>query len=615
MELSETSDGLPPFNLFANPFRILRVHPAATNQEIRDAFEIAREQRLAPEDALASARDSIVDLSQRLFHELRYPIDSPRIDVDALYAILSSEAPANELLLFAGRLAPLSRANFVAHIAATRSTDSAVLRAIVDAHVCIEAMGIYEILKELRRTSENPAPSPASVNQGLQDLLDMHAQAAMARIEGGKDSIEPLLASTQQISELGDRRHTEVLRSLVAAYRRSSNLQQSIELHQIESACEALQAQPTEASRLEVLAEALVGWVSLCRPLIALDIHRGARERDLEIPTDLVRALIGNLTASQQYDVALKVLDLGRNLLSSMPTAVDQLEGDKRLIERLLLDAQMKPLEDFIDGFQSDFRLLNQALKKNGFGQNATDAASGLWRVFVKTAKATDPGRSPEPWMLIRDLAIHLNQNVEGAKAAASALISGLIHHGEKVAVVPSVLHTLRDDLRLIQTERRSDERRPTKPNHEKAVWLAGTTLAAFFVIAFYLGFTRTPFSLKTFARAPAEIGSMADAEIKPAVGSGQHFSLEYVRYCHFQEERLRILKEAVRSAEDTRAFNTLVVDYNSRCSDFFYRDSDVATVTAEIAANRQRLTDEAGRIMSTWPGHATVPVFAQPAK
>jgi len=90
---------------------------------------------------------------------------------------------------------------------------------------------------------------------------------------------------------------------------------------------------------------------------------------------------------------------------------------------------------------------------------------------------------------------------------------------------------------------------------------------------------------------------------------------LEYVRYCHFQEERLRILKGAARSAEDTRAFNTLVVDYNSRCSDFFYRDSDVATVTAEIAANRQRLTDEAGRIMSTWPGHATVPVFAQPAK
>jgi len=39
----------------------------------------------------------------------------------------------------------------------------------------------------------------------------------------------------------------------------------------------------------------------------------------------------------------------------------------------------MKPLEDFIDGFHSDFGLLNQALKNDGFGPKATGAASGLW--------------------------------------------------------------------------------------------------------------------------------------------------------------------------------------------------------------------------------------------
>jgi len=47
-------------------------------------------------------------------------------------------------------------------------------------------------------------------------------------------------------------------------------------------------------------------------------------------------------------------------------------------------DARMKPLEDFIDGFHSDFGLLNQALKKDGFGPKATGAASGLWAVFVR---------------------------------------------------------------------------------------------------------------------------------------------------------------------------------------------------------------------------------------
>ncbi len=98
-----------------------------------------------------------------------------------------------------------------------------------------------------------------------------------------------------------------------------------------------------------------------------------------------------------------------------MPTAIDQLDEDKRLLKRLLLDAKMKPLEDFIDGFQSDFGSLNQALKKNGFGQNATDAARSLWDVFVKVVKLTDPGKSAEPWMLIRDLALHLSHNRAGS--------------------------------------------------------------------------------------------------------------------------------------------------------------------------------------------------------
>jgi hypothetical protein len=65
-------------------------------------------------------------------------------------------------------------------------------------------------------------------------------------------------------------------------------------------------------------------------------------------------------------------------------------------------------------------------------------------------------------------------------------------------------------------------------------------------------------------------------------------------------------MKRKAQGAEDIRAFNLLAVDYNSRCSDFFYQEGDLATVTAEVAANRQRLAAEAGRIMSTWPGHTS---------
>ena len=272
----------------------------------------------------------------------------------------------------------------------------------------------------------------------------------------------------------------------------------------------------------------------------------------------------------------------------------------------------MKPLEDFIDGFHSDFGLLNQALKKDGFGPKATGAASGLWAVFVRVVRAADPRKSAEPWMLVRDLAIHLSHNV-GDAAAASALIEGLIHYGRNVFALPSILDTLRDDLRLIKYEHRVDESSAT--TLARSLRLAIVALATCCAIALYLGFDRARLWIGTLARPHGEIGSIAtEAEAIPAVGVGQHYSLDNVRYCHFQEERLRTMKREAQGAEDIRAFNLLAVDYNSRCSDFFYQESDLATVTAEVTANRQRLAAEAERIMSTWPGHTSTS-SAQSAK
>ncbi|HWO28285.1 MAG TPA: hypothetical protein VNO32_05765, partial [Candidatus Acidoferrum sp.] len=190
------------------------------------------------------------------------------------------------------------------------------------------------------------------------------------------------------------------------------------------------------------------------------------------------------------------------------------------------MDARMKPLEDFIDGFHSDFGLLNQALKKDGFGPKATGAASGLWAVFVRVVKATDPRKSAEPWMLVRDLAIHLSHNV-GDAAAASALIEGLIHYGRNVFALPAILDTLRDDLRLTKEEHRIGESNPARLARKRSLRLAIVALATCCAIALYLGFDRARLWIGTLARPHGEIDSMAtEAEAIPAVGAGLHYSL-----------------------------------------------------------------------------------------
>jgi hypothetical protein len=96
------------------------------------------------------------------------------------------------------------------------------------------------------------------------------------------------------------------------------------------------------------------------------------------------------------------------------------------------------------------------------------------------------------------------------------------------------------------------------------------------------------------------------EPELLPPASKGQRYPREYVRYCHFQEERLRIVKQDLKSQEDIRAYNALASDYNSRCSDFFYQDEDLRIVKDEVIAKQKQLEADALRILSTWPWHAT---------
>jgi hypothetical protein len=134
----------------------------------------------------------------------------------------------------------------------------------------------------------------------------------------------------------------------------------------------------------------------------------------------------------------------------------------------------------------------------------------------------------------------------------------------------------------------------------KKAILAAAALLAMLGLLGAY--WTLDPGAASSVASAPAPTEAKTEPELLPPVGQGQRFAREYVRYCHFQEERLRVVKQQVRGAEDIRAYNTLANDYNSRCSDFFYQDEDLRLVRQEVIAKRELLEADAERILSTWP-------------
>ena len=137
---------------------------------------------------------------------------------------------------------------------------------------------------------------------------------------------------------------------------------------------------------------------------------------------------------------------------------------------------------------------------------------------------------------------------------------------------------------------------------HVKKAVLAAAALLAMLGLfgAYWTVDPGTPLSVAS-APSPPQPKTQPEPELLPPVGNGQRFAREYVRYCHFQEERLRVVKQQVRGPEDIRAYNALANDYNSRCSDFFYQDEDLRLVKEEVIAKRKLLEADAERILSTW--------------
>ncbi|KRR27871.1 hypothetical protein CQ14_08510 [Bradyrhizobium lablabi] len=142
-------------------------------------------------------------------------------------------------------------------------------------------------------------------------------------------------------------------------------------------------------------------------------------------------------------------------------------------------------------------------------------------------------------------------------------------------------------------------------PHVRKAALAAAALLVMLGLLVAYWTFDgEAAFSV---ASAPSPSEAKAEPELLPPVGKGQRFAREYVRYCRFQEERLRVVKQQVRGPEDIRAYNALANDYNSRCSDFFYQDEDLRAVKEEVIAKQKVLEADAERILSTWPWRSSV--------
>jgi hypothetical protein len=628
MDLSELGEGRK-FDLLAHTFRALGVDPTTSQQDLLSALKQAAQT--ASMTDLTSIRDALFNPHRRLFYELAYPLDCVRSEIDAYYAALGANVATRELLRFADRLWPLARANFLAHVASHRPASGEHLFELVRSHTAVDPTDIHIRLRTARAAAGIPAPSFLSVSQGLSELRKAHLNAALLGYHAAQDAAVPMFECARRAlaSEEGD--CSKALGRLLRSYKHAIDQARTEACQRMERACAAVSVEPNDASSIREMSDAAEVWTSLCRPLLAWNAKQRERQLSFDTPVAPLRALVRELCERRQFQAAVKVKAATRDMFAEVPTTLDQLAEDARLLAAMSAYRSMDQLQKLIHEADMDASLLIPALATSGFGQTSTGPARRFWQAFVD---ATSTSPEPSSWRLMHDFTVRLSNRPEAA-AAVVALIDGLIRYGERTSLPPKMLGELRDNLAFMHSfigaEPAPDEMRARPSTREKGARLAALsaglarlfakkprrlspsgkghwgkpavgvgliTTVALCAYAACLGFDRVPFWLsETSAAAPL------DAQTVPQVGTGQHFALEGVRYCRYQQERIGFIKKWIKGTDDARTYNLLIVDYNSRCSDFFYKDEDRKLVEAEVKAKQDVLEADARQIVSARSG------------
>jgi hypothetical protein len=620
-----------PFDLFALPFSMLGVGPTASEQVLREAFD--RGIKTASVMDLTLAFEMLSAPARRLLHELAYPLDCPDSGVEIFYAALRTDAKTDDLLSFADQLQPLARANFLAHIAARRPASGQFLYELVRSHAAIDPTSIHQALKKTRLGAGLPAPSFLSVNEGLVQLRQAHAFGAFKGYHAIQDIAAPMLECTLKALASEERHSSKALGRFLRLYRSATEQVQTDAAILIETACAALLKRPDDAACSETIVRAAETWTSLSRPLLLWNTDQPSGQLKFGTPIASLRNLLKELCARKQYDVALDLMSACREPFSAVPTTLDDLSEDARLAKALSAYDCIRQLRKVIDQAERDPEPLVAALEKDGFSEASGEPVLSLWKGFVAVAGTTLAPPEQSPWRLIRDFAVRLS-NRPNAAAAVVALLSGLIRLGESQGVPGRTLAELRDNLRFMQSFMGVDlaedslaENPPRKDAAPRtgrfAAWVAGIMrpasslpsawtmplismgVAASLAVGALVYFGPdwpmlwpSELSAATLDDATTSLGT----ETMPSIGTGQHLTVEGVRYCNFQKERLRLIKQMIKRPEEARSYNLMIVDYNSRCSDFFYKDDDLKQVEAEIKTNKSILEADAQHILLNVP-------------
>jgi len=660
------------FDIFNQPFYLLGITPSANAEEIAEAFEDRLSEGEVQQSELLSARQSVTNPKQRIKAELASFLDTPDRAANTLLDRIKVNANLASLKDEAARLSPISSANLIAHIASQHPADVAILRGLVRAHANIDVEILAEKIKQIRKSANLPYPTSEQLHEALHDLFEAHYKAVFEGYSNIDEAVKPVSLCYATLCDESEISSKEALEGLLRSYSQFISSDLAKYEANIQQACARLTTENI-SERLSELSDEIItnlkDWKSLISPIVSMEGKKGRDEPRASSLFSSIRDTCLQLANDRdEYIVALKLTDAEFFAFSELPQASEQLEADRTQLQKLLRQKrdyeQILPLSEAINEAKKDFKKLIQDLKKEGFSASSGGSITKIYNEFISCVDATrGTDGADNPWILIRDLALELN-NEYNEPIATRAIIVGISIIAKNTLVTPKVREFLEADAAQLERNILEQElvasfeaKKSSKSidiirkllincndEKEKETFLAlmdkakqeqRSSYVRWGFWAIFVGFiayanifdARKPTNLPpnnyvyptnqdneraspaansrsyeetTSGRSMDETNGPL-TESKPEAGEGLSLGRANVRYCLFQEARLNALRELVKENDTINSFNQLTHDWNNRCGNYKYLERDMNAVKSELSQNLEYLKSQAQGMYDEW--------------
>lgn len=448
------------FDLTNNPFHLLDISVRDHRERVVEAHEEVLASGRVDEGVLAKAQQSVLTPRGRLDAEVRWlPGVVPSHAREILLRVQQGAlGKASEAL---GSLRGLDKANLAADLCIRSSGQIRYVHELLESYGEFTAADVLDTLTRSRSVSGFPAPDQQQVEKALANLKIAHSKAAITCISAAGGPGAEMLGIVEAF--LGC--HEDAAKHLLDLIVREYDAWSEPRLGEIRERIKTAISEYREGhcpNPVDQIVELLAEWDEISQPVQLLEESKGHEEpRSREIYEIVRDFCLWLANENDHYEEALTISRALLNTFPELPAVAAQLSKDVDVLENLAIQAKssklMGPLVEAYEAARERISDFDAGLVVHDFGPDAHGLVKRLYDAFADAAaSAAGTELADMPWMVVRGLAIDLNNEHSSPDAACKVLEGLLAHRG--TAPSRAVLDRLRADQRTLSRNLKWEE-------------------------------------------------------------------------------------------------------------------------------------------------------------